>query len=347
MPSQVDVAKRARVSFMTVSRVVNNRGNVKEETRRKVLKAIKELNYSPNAAARALNRGRSFGIGVSVPQNEFIFAAPYYLELIVELERSFRKKGFHLVFDSLEQSEKTDYGLLFREKKVDGVIIISPKPGDPQLETLIKESIPAVVLYGNPNKDELPYIDVDATGGIGLLMGELKRLKHRRVGFISGGTTLPMGEERFQAYIKARDLLGMDADPALVHRGNWTARSGEEGFRHLFNLPEPPTAVLCANDLMALGFMRAANKNDKQIPRDLSVGGFNGADFSAYLTPPLTTLGQPIYMAAHAAAEVLVPLMEQTRGKKKHSPGDVSRKLLTLKPYWRDSFGPVPEPPFL
>ena len=156
MPSQSDVARKAKVSFMTVSRVVNNHGNVKAETREKVLQAIKELNYHPNASARALNRGRSMGIGISVPQSDFLFAAPYYLALIVELERSFMKKGYHLVFDSLEQDIMTDYSLLYHQRRVDGVIIISPARDEPQLEILAEQCIPAVVLYGKTRQEKAP-----------------------------------------------------------------------------------------------------------------------------------------------------------------------------------------------
>ncbi|MBI9102917.1 MAG: LacI family DNA-binding transcriptional regulator [Spirochaetales bacterium] len=341
MPSQSDVARKARVSFMTVSRVVNNRGNVKEATRQKVLEAIEELNYYPNAAARALNMDRSFGVGISVPQSDFIFAAPFYPALILELERSFRKKGFHLVFDSLERGDETDYRAMFHQRKVDGVVIISPRKGEPQLESLVRENIPAVVLYGNPERNSIPYIDVDSTGGIKLLMGELKRLKHSRVGFIKGEEGLPMAGERLQAYLTARNEFGMDEDKDLVFQGDWSAKSGAEGFRSLFNLSEPPTAVLCANDLMALGFMQAAFKNGMKIPEDVSVGGFNGADFSPYLTPPLTTLGQPIYSVAHAAAEVLVPRMmgdivEIDKNSEKRTLSQA--KLLAPKPYWRESF---------
>ncbi len=339
MPSQSDVAKRARVSFMTVSRVVNNMGNVKEDTRQKVLKAIEELNYYPNAAARALNMDRSFGVGISVPQSDFIFSTPYYLSLIIELERSFRRKGYHLVFDSLEQNAKTDYGLLFHQRQVDGVIIISPRKGDQQLESLVKQKIPAMVLYGNPGRPDIPYIDVDSTGGIRLLMGELKRLKHNRVAFIKGKGPLPMATERFNGYQTARDEYGMDRDEELIFSGDWTAQSGNSAYRSFFNLEIPPTAVLCSNDLMALGFMQAAFKNGKKIPEDISVGGFNGADYTPFLTPPLTTLGQPIYSVAHTAAEVLVPRMqtETAKGQKQDSA-----RLLTPKPFWRESFGPPP-----
>jgi len=349
MPSQSDVARLAKVSFMTVSRVVNNQGNVREETRQRVLQAIRELNYYPNAAARALNRNRSCGVGVFIPQNEFLFAAPYFLALTIALERGFRRMGYHLVFDSLEQDSRTDYTLLYHQRQVDGVVIISPPRKSAQLDRLVEHGIPAVVLYGHPGREELPCIDVDSRGGIRMLMEELKRLGHRRVGFLKGRTGLPVAEERYRGYLAACRELGMAEEKTLVFQGDWTARSGAEAFRRFFSLTDPPTGVLCSNDLMALGFMQEAARFGKSVPGDISLGGFNNAEYAPFLSPPLTTLGQPVDEVALAAAEILVPRMEAPREfggtgspSLPASPSGASVRILSPLPFWRESFGPPP-----
>lgn len=344
MPSQSDVAKRAKVSSMTVSRVINGQESVKEETREKVLEAIRELNYYPNEAARALNKNRSFGVGVFIPHSNFNFAAPYFLPLLVELERCFRHKGFHLVFDALEQvpGETADYTFLYHQRRVDGVVVIAPFEEKGQLKRLVEEQVPAVVLYGRPGNLPISYIDVDNMGGIRQLMEQLRSLGHKRVGFVMGEMSLPMARERLNGYLTGRTELGMEETQDLLFQGDWTPTSGASAFRHFSRLSHPPTAILCSNDHMALGVLQAAIRAGLSLPRDLTLGGFNNTDFTSFITPSLTTLGQPIESIAHNATELLTPAMDaKLHDLPAPSPAG---KVLTPKPFWRNSFDEAPRP---
>lgn len=317
MPSQTDVAKLANVSFMTVSRVINGKENVKEKTRIKVLKAIEELGYYPNAAARALNNNKSDGIGIVIPHAEFMTVAPYFIDLITSLESNINKMGYHLVF-KLPSTVKSsaDYSHLYMERKVDGVIVLAPSIDQWLLKKLITDKVPSVVVYGRDEELDINYIDADNHNGTKKIINYLLSLGHKRIGMITGSTTLICGRDRISGYIEALEDNNILLEKRLIFYGNWKAESGVRAFDYFFALKEPPTAIFAANDHMALGIMRAAEVNGLKIPRDLSVVGYNDISYSAYLNPPLTTMKQPLERIGELAVDLLVKTIENPDRKK-------------------------------
>ncbi len=317
MPSQSDVAKLANVSFMTVSRVINGKENVKEETRLKVLKAIEELGYYPNAAARALNNNKTDGIGIIIPHLEFMTAAPYFLDLITSLEYYIDMMGYHLVF-KLPYSIKNeaDYSQLYLERKVDGVIVLAPSVDQWLLSKLTVANVPSVVVYGRDEELDINYVDADNHNGAKEIVNYLIGLGHRRIGMVTGSTTLICGRDRISGYIETLAEHEIDIDKRLIYYGDWQPESGMRAFNYFFGLAEPPTAVFCANDHMALGVMRAAKLNNLSIPRDLSIVGYNDITYSGYLTPPLTTMKQPLEEIGKRAVEILVKTIEEPEREK-------------------------------
>ncbi len=312
MPSQSDVAKLANVSFMTVSRVINGKENVKEETRRRVLKAIDELGYYPNAAARALNNNKTDGIGIIIPHAEFMNVAPYFLDLITSLERNIDRMGYHLVF-KLPTSLKSasDYSQLYKERKVDGVIVLAPSVDQWLLKKLITDHVPSVVVYGRDDELDINYIDANNHKGAKSATNHLIKLGHKRIGMVTGSTTLICGRDRISGYLEALEENNLPVDKRLIFYGDWQPESGVRAFRYFFGLADPPTAIFCANDHMALGLMRAAQQNRLEIPRDLSLFGYNDIAYSGYLTPPLSTMKQPLDEIGEKAIELLIKTIEE------------------------------------
>ena len=311
MPSQSDVAKLANVSFMTVSRVINGKENVKEETRQRVLKAIEELGYYPNAAARALNNNKTDGIGIIIPHAEFMTVAPYFLDLISSLEKNIDKMGYHLVF-KLPSSFKSasDYSQLYKERKVDGLIVLAPSVDQWLLKKLVTDKVPSVIVYSRDDELDINYIDANNHKGAKDAVNYLIKLGHKRIGMVTGSTTLICGRDRINGYLEALEDNNLNIDKRLIYYGDWNPESGVKAFKYFFGLEEPPTAIFCANDHMALGIIRTAKLNNLQVPRDLSVFGYNDITYAGYITPPLTTMKQPLEELGEKAVELLVKTIE-------------------------------------
>ena len=319
MPSQSDVAKLANVSFMTVSRVINGKENVKEETRKRVLQAVEELGYYPNAAARALNNNKTDGIGIIIPHGEFMTVAPYFLDLITSLERNIDEMGYHLVFKLPSSFKKTsDYTQLYLQRKVDGVIVLAPSVDQWLLKKLITDKVPSVVVYGRDEELDINYIDANNHKGAKQAVNYLLKLGHQRIGMVTGSTTLICGRDRISGYIEALEENKIEVDKRLIFYGDWEPESGQRAFNYFFGLEQQPTAVFCANDHMALGVMKAATEAGLTIPRDLSIFGYNNITYSAFLTPALCTMKQPLNEIGKMAVDMLIKTIDDpSRPKEK------------------------------
>jgi LacI family transcriptional regulator len=296
---------------MTVSRVINGSPNVRPETRERVLKAIGELAYSPNAAARALNSRRSRNIGIIFPRKEYLLTAPFYVELSLELEGRLKKRGYHLFLGTLSSEEETsDPSSLFGEGKVDGLIIFAPAPGDQGVASLSAKGLPFVVVFGRPGETGFPFVDSDNSLGMGLLMEHLAGLGHRRIGFVTGAPSEPHSLDRLAQYRAGLDRAGLGFSSGLVAEGDWSLGSGYAAFRSLLGLPEPPSAIVFSNDQMAIGGIKAAHDLGVRIPEDVSITGYDDIQYASFLTPPLTTVRQDIGAVGEAAADLMLRRIE-------------------------------------
>ena len=323
MASQEDVAKRARVSFMTVSRVINNHPNVRRETRERVLKAVKELSYYPNAAARALNSSKSHNIGIIFPRKDYLLIAPFCVELCVELESRLKQHGYHLFLGSMaDERQPEELYTLFKEGKVDGLIVFAPPKGDPAVLRLAAEGLPFVVVHGRTSKGTFSYVDSDNARGISLLMGYLFELGHRRIGFVTGSLAEMNSQERLRRYQHELRSRGLRPEEALVQQGDWTLESGYSGFERLMAGKNPPTAISFSNDQMAIGALKAALDLGLRIPRDVSVTGYDDIRYASFTAPGLTTIRQHIGEVGDKVAELV---LEKIEGK------PVQRQII-LKP---------------
>ena len=309
-----DVAKLAGVSRTTVSFVLNDVPGVKitDETRQRVFRAARELNYYPTAAARSLASGKTHRIGLILGEGQERLAADAFLPAFLQgVTASVHRRGYLLMIQLAEDVPSQEaYARLIREQQVDGLILSGPRLDDPLLPQLAEEKFP-LIFHGRPNGHQFPCVDVDNEVGGLRAAHHLLVLGHRRVGFISNAPLSYSGaQERFLGYKQALADHGIPPDPDLVQTAAFLPEAGRAAMEQLLSLPERPTAVFCASDVVALGAMSAVHSAGLVIPDDVAIVGFDDIFLAAHAQPPLTTVRVPAYGLGWTAAEVLIACIE-------------------------------------
>lgn len=305
-----DVAEQARVSVSTVSYVLNNNGQVSAERRSRVLNAVRALDYIPNESARSLKRQSASTIGLVVPDlvNEF------FSRLARGVVQAAAMHDMLVVLCSAENSEEAEFGnaRLLRSRRVDGVIYESGFHESPR-SLLELQSLGPVVLVDEriPGLD-LPAVVADGRRGSRDVAAHVIELGHRRIACIAGPTTHWTAEQRLSGYREGLALGGIDPDEMSVLVGDYEMNSGYELAKVFLDVPKPqrPTAVLCANDLMAVGALEYCRANAIDVPGDVSIVGFDDIPTVQLLTPRLTTVRQPAHEMGMRAAELLISMVQ-------------------------------------
>lgn len=331
-----DVAKRAGVSVAVVSYVVNDGPRpVTPETRAKVEKAIEELGYYPNELARSLRLQQSSTIGLITPD----FTNPVYGEIAESIQEVCLPNGYLtlFVYSGDNPDREKQLLLMFRAKHVDGVIMqpVTPDPLE-AIKPLRKAKIPVVLLQHDCCGVHCVVL-TDVQGGQ-LATQHLLDLGHRRVGLISGRLpSAARAEERLLGYRQTLKAAGIEPDPVLVIESDVNQNGGYQAMQQLLALPEPPTAVFCHNDVLALGAMHAIQVAGLSIPGDISIVGYDDTAGSAHLAPPLTTIRFSRKEMGHQAATILFRAIEQGED---HEPSTVRVPVELMV---RASTGPPPQ----
>ncbi len=301
-----DVALRAKVSIATVSRVVNqSEHKVNPATREKVLKAIQELDYRPNALAKGLLMKKTMTIGIIIPT----ISNPYYAEIVRGIQDEADRAGYTAMIHNTDgkQDRIVRHIYLLREKSVDGVIFSGGIINGYETLSSLRELKERVVVVGRHAVD-FPAVMVDNMGGATQAVQHLIDLGHRRIGCIAGPEGSTTAADRLTGYRNALAQNGMAFRPQLVKRGTWSPDSGYLLAGELL-AGERPTAILCANDQMAFGAIKAAREAGKNVPRELAVVGFDNVPTGSYFDPPLTTVEIPMYEIGVAAMRMLINLL--------------------------------------
>jgi LacI family transcriptional regulator len=305
-----DVAEAAGVAIKTVSRVLNNEPNVREETRTRVLEIVKQLNYHPSLSARSLAGRRSFLIGL-IYENP---SANYIVNLLHGARARCREGRFqmlsHQAIGKGEELERDVLGLV-DQTHLDGLIVTAPLSESVELiASLEQRAIPFVRIAPNEVMHESPFADMDDEGAAREMTEYLIGLGHRRIAFIIGHPDHVASGQRlrgFQSAMKAHDL---SVDPELMKQGYFEFESGLEAAKELLSLPEPPSAIFASNDDMAAGALMTAHKMGFDVPSQLSIAGFDDTYIARTVWPPLTTVHQPIYDLAYTATNLLLQILE-------------------------------------
>ncbi|MFF5701410.1 LacI family DNA-binding transcriptional regulator [Streptomyces sp. NPDC012794] len=296
-----DVAKLAGVSHQTVSRVLNGAPHVRPGTRDRVLAAIRELDYRPNSAARALVTRRSQNLGV------VSFGSTLYgpASMLDGIERAARGAGYSVSVTSLRSldgrsvQEAVDR---LRDQGVEGVVVIAPQISAVSAVAGLSSSVP-VVAVGSGSRARVPMVSVDNRSGAEAATRHLLQLGHRTVHHLAGPAGWLESQDREEGWRGTLEAAGAPVPP--VERGDWSARSGYRAGLRIAGLSDV-TAVFCANDHMALGLLRALHEAGRSIPGDIGVVGFDDIPEAAYFTPPLTTVRQDFAELGRRALELLV-----------------------------------------
>jgi DNA-binding LacI/PurR family transcriptional regulator len=282
-----DVAQLAGVSHQTVSRVLHDSPHVRGETRERVLAAIRQLDYRPNSMARALVMGRSRTLGV-VSFDTTLYGPA---STLVGIERAAHDAGYGVSVSSLSALNRgTVLAAIqqLRDQGVDGVAVIAPLRAGVDALRHVPADFAIVAVEAGP-ETSIPVATVDQVEGARAATRHLLSLGHETVWHLAGPTEWKEAEERIEGWRSTLEEAGRAVPPLL--QGDWTARSGYEVGQQLLELPEL-TAVLVGNDQMALGLLRRLHEAGRQVPRDLSVVGFDDIPEAAYFIPPLTTIRQ-------------------------------------------------------
>lgn len=320
-PTISDVARRAGVSPMTVSRVINGESNVRPATRETVNAAIAELNYSPNTAARTLAGAGQSRIGLLYSNP----SAAYLSEFLVGSLDQASKRDVQLI---VEKCELGDHEIEVARHLIDGGIdgIVLPPPlceSTGLIRMLAEEKVCAVLVGSATPAEELLAVSIDDHRAALDMTRHIVSLGHRRVGFIEGSPTLKASADRLAGYRAALEEAGLPADDGLVAPGLFTYRSGLDAAEQLLDLHEPPTAIFASNDDMAAAAVAVAHRRGLDVPGDLTVCGFDDTTLATAIWPELTTIHQPIADMSRAAVDMLV-----TAVRRQDAPPEERHRLL-------------------
>lgn len=310
-----DIARRAGVSEMTVSRVLNDYPHVSAATRAKVERIVKKCGYRMNLFARHLSKGKALdAVGIIIGL-ESLFEMYYASEIIRLVEEHLaRNRLFSAIYNI---PDTTDTGInvprlemlctLYDSKLLKGVLVIGPPVDDGRVRHLAARGVRGVIVGGRCRGARWSTIREDSGLGARLLARHVAgELGHRRIGLITGPERLSASRERRQALIAELRRCDVTVNPGQVVTGEFTRESGRDAARELLAGKNRPTAIIAANDSMALGVYDEAQARGLRIPEDLSVAGFDGTSAAAHASPPLTTVAQPYADLAREAADCLI-----------------------------------------
>jgi LacI family transcriptional regulator len=308
---------RSGVSVATVSRVLNGYADVSAETRQRVLATARKLDYTPNAAARALVKRRSQLIGVILFTGEEHpdLQHPFFLEVLVGLKHSLGADGYDVLLFATEQPGTSRgphaYARRARHHGVDGVIVLAvDDTEEPELQKLLAAGTPVVGVDLPISGSRASHVASDNLGGARRAVRHLHRLGHTRIATLVGLAHTMPAADRLLGYRAEIQELGLPQRPEYEAPGDFYVESGEAGMRRLLALPEPPTAVVAASDMMAVGAIKAIEDAGLRCPDDIAVIGFDDIQLAELVSPALTTIRQDKRGLGVEAARSLVQLID-------------------------------------
>ena len=305
-----DVAERAGVSTATVSRALMNPEKVSAATRQKVEQAVIEVGYSPHALARNAKRSESRTILVIVPD----ICDPFFSEIIRGIETTAAQEGYLVLIGDCahqNQQEKSFLNLMLT-RQIDGMVLLgSQLPFDTGVEE--QRNLPPMVMANEFAPElELPTVHIDNLTAAFEAVNHLYQLGHRRIACIAGPEQMPLSHYRLQGYIQSLRRNGLTVAPEYIVRGDFSFEAGAAALKQLMALPQPPDALFCHSDIMALGALSQAKAQGLRVPQDFSLVGFDDIELARYSDPQLTTVAQPRFAIGQ---EAMLLLLEQMQGK--------------------------------
>jgi LacI family transcriptional regulator len=307
-----DIADEVGVSVTTVSRGLAGYDDVAEDTRERIQQAADELGYVPNLTARRLQKQKTDTLGFIIPTFGPRFSDPFFSEFIAGIGTQAAEQEYDLLVSTHAPDSESELKAYRRAAKggwVDGLIVVRTREEDARVRLLCESGFPFVAFGRTQCAIDFPYIDEDGAAGMRSLVQHFIELGHRRIAFIAPPPGLTFGRYRLAGYKDSMLHNGLDIDPRWIVHGDMTQHGGAEMVESLIELEPRPTAIVCSNDLMAIGAINRIQSRGLRAGLDIAIGGFDDIPLSAYVNPPLTTLHQPIYEIGRRACSMLIDIL--------------------------------------
>jgi LacI family transcriptional regulator len=303
-----DIAREARLTPSSVSRALNDHPRISPETKAKVLHLAQKLNYSPNLFARGLVKKKTNLIGLLA----YDFRNPFYAELTRSLQDTAQDLGYWVIQASTDDDREKADALIDSMVRtgVEGIIFASCKLQDKAVESLIRDDFPVVLVNRKLNKDLGDYVVLDNAYGAYLIVNHLINQGQNRIALISGPRSVSTSADRTQGYLKALKDRGLKIDRSIIKYGAFSQDTGFKYTKQLMSLLNPPRAIFCGDDAIALGAMKALGTLGLRVPEEVSVVGFDDAEISSHPLIKLTTVSQNLKKMGRLAAKTLIDRIE-------------------------------------
>jgi LacI family transcriptional regulator len=329
-----DIAKIAGVSSATVSRVINRLNTVRPATAERVQRVIDELKFIPNGSATTLKYGRSSTYGLIIPD----ITNPFFPEFIQIFEGLLADIDRNMLMATTAshppRAQKTIHRMLVSQ--VDGIVLLASEIETEPIEAMMKNRVPLVTMDRRLVGKGLSDVSVDSTSGMNDAVDHLRRLRHRKIGYVGGLAGPTISDHRLSSFVQAMEAAGLPVETQFLRIGNFRISGGESAMTELLELRNRPTAIITANDLTAIGALRIIHRNGLSVPGDFSIVGFDDIELSDIVYPPLTTLHLPRHELAKKFVGALAAFARDP-----HGPGKQYKVETTL--VVRSSTGPAPK----
>ncbi len=320
-----DIAEDAGVSIATVSRVLNDSQPVSKELRERVMSSVQRLGYRPNVLARGLRLKRTFVIGVIVPN----IRNAYFTDIVRAVEDVALEAGFVVTVVSSDQDldKERRYVDVLRNRLVDGALVAVADRHRSDLSPLIDSQVPVVLIDRRLEAcGACDSVTVDVRQGAYVAVQHLIQRGYERIGMISGPLSVSTAADKLAGYRQALADSGRPVDESLIYMGDYTEDSGSRLARAMLRAPVPPQAVLVANNMMTLGFVRVVKEYGLRVPHDIAFISFDDSAWASLVTPPVTLVDQPTYELGKAAMEILLDRIDG------EPDGDDEPRHIVLRP---------------
>ena len=310
MPTIKEIARKAGVSYSTVSRALNGKKGVTPNKREEILGLAKEMDYFPHSSAKALVQNRLGVIGVVIPRtSEFAFQNPYYSHMLMGLSTVASRHDYRLL---LALNEQTNYGALYYRRLVDGLVVVGNRIDDEYIPELVAKKIPLVAVpgYSSEIATEVPSANTENFQSVYRAVSYLIGLGHRKIAVILGRMNSKYTTERLDAYKKALQDKGVPFDDRYIAESDFSRTDGFKLMGKLLDMDYPPSAVISINDSVTPGALHQIYSRGLKIPQDISVLAIGCSDHLELLQPPLTTIRTKVTEVGETAARMLIEIIE-------------------------------------
>jgi LacI family transcriptional regulator, repressor for deo operon, udp, cdd, tsx, nupC, and nupG len=306
-----DVAKRARVSTATISRVLSRPEVVAPTTRERVMRAVNQLGFAPNSTAKNLRKTTTAKLLVTVPD----LSNPFFSLILQGIEDAAQREGYSVLVGDTQHDEKREerYALMLRRNEADGLIFLGhrlPETAADLVRAYGRQLAPIVNGCEFNPRLGVPSVHIDNAKAAYEAMDHLYALGHRRIGVITGPLVSPLSRDRLAGVSTRAKEQGASRDFIVMH-GNFSIESGAVAAERLLATSNRPTAIFCFNDEMAMGALKVARRLGISVPEQLSLVGFDNIRFAEYLTPPLTTISQPMRRIGEGCVHLLLGILNR------------------------------------